>query len=244
MDQTSMEHFSRDLSQGGGAAEDPQKILDAAEEVYRLTEEAYELSKKTVEESRERIKKEEEERASRPRAGSGFRMPGRGGLGIVYDEPYQVPSYEIYLVNEVEENATHTMEQARRAYDAVKKAVDDNDTNVARQDLSFLQAASRDMQGFSTQLTDTSRTVPRKLPDLGQQAYTSAMNHRNDINLKLAEWIYNTDPEFADIQEAAKAMDQDAEDFMMKALRARYDDEFTAVEAEQYLRKQPARKAS
>ena len=77
----------------------------------------------------------------------------------------------------------------------------------------------------------------RKLPDLGQQAYMSALNHRDSISLKLSEWIYNVDPEFADIQEAAIAMDKDAEDFMMKALRARFDDEFTAVEAEQYLRK-------
>ena len=217
MDQTSMEHFSRDLAQNGtGAAEDPQKILDAAEEVYRLTQEMYEQAKKAAEESRERIKKAEEERKNRPRAGSGFRMPGRVGLAIVYDDDYDydydVPSYEIYLVNEVEENAAHTMEQAQRAYEAVKKAVEANENDIARQDLSFLQTASRDMQGFERQLKDTNTTIPRKLPDLGQQAYLSAMNHRNDISMKLSEWIYNVDPEFADIQEAAKAMDQRSEE--------------------------------
>ena len=236
MDQTSMEHFSRDLSQGdGGATDDPQKLLDAAEEVFRLTQETYEQVKKTAAESRERIEKEEAERLSRPRSGSGLRRPGR--LGLVYDEPYESPSFEIYLINEVDENAKHTLEQAERAYEAVKKAIETNEMDTARQDLSFLQTASRDMQGFVRQLLNSEITVPRKLPDLAQQAYLSAMNHRNDISVKLSEWIYNVDPEFADIQEAAKAMDADAESFLMKALDNRYRDEFTTYEAEQYLRR-------
>ena len=167
MDQTSMEHFSRDLSQGnGGAAEDPQKILEAAEKVFSMTEESYELAKKTVEDSRERIRKEEEERQSRPRSsGSLLRRPGRVGLAIL-DEPYEAPSYEIYLVNEVDENADHTLEQAKRAFEAVKKAIEDNDTDTARQDLAFLQAAARDLQGFRSQLQDTDRTVQRRIPEL------------------------------------------------------------------------------
>ncbi len=236
MDQTSMEHFSRDLSQrDGGATDDPQKLLDAVEEVFRLTQETYEQVKKTAAESRERIEKEEAERLSRPRSGSGLRRPGR--LGLVYDEPYESPSFEIYLINEVDENAKHTLEQAERAYEAVKKAIETNEMDTARQDLSFLQTASRDMQGFVRQLLNSEITVPRKLPDLAQQAYLSAMNHRNDISVKLSEWIYNVDPEFADIQEAAKAMDADAESFLMKALDNRYRDEFTTYEAEQYLRR-------
>ena len=235
MDQTSMEHFSRDLSQGDGASEDPRKLLDAAEEVFRLTQETYEQAKKAAAESRERIEKEEAERLSRPRSGSGLRIPGR--IGLVYDEPYEAPSFEIYLVNEVDENAKHTLEQARRAYEAVKKAVETNEKDTARQDLSFLQTASRDMQGFVRQLMDTATSVPRKLPDVAQQAYLSALNHRNDVSTRLSEWIYNADPEFADIQEAAKAMDQDAEDLMLKALDNRYKDEFTTYEAEQYLRR-------
>ena len=93
------------------------------------------------------------------------------------------------------------------------------------------------MQGFDQQLKDTAATVLRKLPDLANTAYLSAMNHRDEISMKLSEWIYNRDPEFADIQEAAKAMDKDAEDFLMKALDNRYKDEFTTFEAEQYLRK-------
>ena len=236
MDQTSMEHFSRDLSQGdGGTAEDPQKILDAAEEVFRLTQETYEQAKKTAAESRERIEKEEAERLSRPRSGSGLRIPGR--IGIVYDEPYEAQSFEIYLVNEVDENAKHTLEQAEQAYEAVKKAIGTNEKDTARQDLSFLQTASRDMQGFVRQLMDTATSVPRKLPDVAQQAYLSAMNHRSEINSKLSEWLYNVDPEFADIQEAAKAMDADAESFLLKALDNRYRDEFATYEAEQYLRR-------
>ena len=78
MDQTSMEHFSRDLAQGKGAAEDPRKILDTAEEVFRLTQEAYEKTKKTAEESRERIRKAEEKRMNRPRSSTLLR-PGRVG---------------------------------------------------------------------------------------------------------------------------------------------------------------------
>ena len=246
MDQTSMEHFSRDLAKGDGAAEDPQKILDAAEEVYRLTQEAYEQAKKTAEESRERIKKAEEERKNRPRRQRPLPRPGIVGPAVVYDDDvydydfdydYDVPSFEIYLVNEVDENAKHTMEQAQRAYEAIRKAVEANDTDTARQDLSFLQTASRDMQGFDRQLKDTNTTVQRKLPDLANTAYLAALNHRNEISSKLSEWIYNIDPEFADIQEAAKAMDADAESFLTKAMNGRYRDEFTTVEAEQYLRK-------
>jgi hypothetical protein len=241
MDQTSMEHFSRDLAQNDGAAEDPQKILDAAEEVLRLTREMYEQTKKTAAESRERIEKEEAERLSRPRRGSTLLRPGRVGLAVVrdddYDYGYDVPSFEIYLVNEVDENAKHTMEQAQHAYEAIKKALEANDPDTARQDLSFLQTASRDMQGFDRQLKDTNTTVQRKLPDLANTAYMAAMNHRSEINSKLSEWLYNVDPEFADIQEAAKAMDADAESFLLKALDNRYRDEFATVEAEQYLRK-------
>ncbi len=245
MDQTSMEHFSRDLAQKDGAAEDPQKILDAAEEVFRLTQEAYEQAKKTAEDSRERIRKAEEERKNRPRRQRTLPRPGIVGPAVVYDDDYDdyydfdydVPSFEIYLVNEVDENAKHTMEQARRAYEAIKKAVEANDADTARQDLSFLQTASRDMQGFDRQLKDTETTVLRKLPDLSNTAYMAALNHRSEINSKLSEWIYNTDPEFAEIQDAAKAMDADAESFLLKALDNRYNDEFTTFEAEQYLRK-------
>ena len=38
------------------------------------------------------------------------------------------------------------------------------------------------MQGFVRQLKDTNTTVQRRLPDLSQQAYLSALNHRNEIN--------------------------------------------------------------
>ena len=153
------------------------------------------------------------------------------------DDLYDVPSYEIYLVNEVDENSGHTMEQAQRVFDAIGKAIGANDFDTAREDLLFLQTASRDMQGFVRQLEDISATVLRKLPDLSNTAYMNALNHRSDISLNLSEWIYNVDPEFAEIQEAAKAMDADAEKYLMIAMNNRFTDEFTTYEAEQYLRK-------
>ena len=72
MDQTSMEHFSRDLAQEEAATQDPQKLLDSAEEVYKLTCETFDEMKSKIRDSRERIRKEEEERKER------VRRPGSG----------------------------------------------------------------------------------------------------------------------------------------------------------------------